>query len=150
MIEPPRPAATRRCATAWATKNAAAHVDRHHRVVVLDPHVEHVGRPIGAGVVDQHVERRRRRDRACHGVEVGDVEHQRLGPAAVGPDSHRRLLDLLGGACDQGNVRAGLGERRRGGQSDAAPSAGYQGAPTVEPERRRAGQAGLGHSAASP
>ena len=61
-----------------------AHVEAHDRVEVLDRDVHQQLRPVGAGIVDQDVERLRRADRRLHGGEVGDVEHQRsaLSPRA--------------------------------------------------------------------
>src|SRR5262249_40056338 len=66
----------------------------------------------------------RRRDRAPHGIEIGDVELKRVGLVTARDDRLRRGLDLLARARGERHVRAGLCQRRRRGEPDAASAAG--------------------------
>ena len=91
-------------------------------------------RPIHAGVVDEDLKRLGRGDRLSRGLDVGDVEHQRVGLLAAGADGTRRILDFLFGARGERDMRAGRGQRRRRRKPDAAAAAGNQRAPAVEAE----------------
>jgi len=135
MIEPPRLASIRRRATACAMKKAARTLSAKmtSKSSTLTS-IRAAGRLV-AGVVDQHVEGLRRRDRTAHGIEVGDVELERVGLVAARDDRLRRGLDLLARARGERHLRAGLRQRRRRGEPDAASAAGDQRAFAVETER---------------
>ena len=87
-------------------------------------------------------------DRCLHGVDVGDVEHERVGLLAARADRVGGLLDLVRGARGERHMRAGIGQRRCGREPDAAPGAGHQRALAVEPERGRRSSTARTHSAA--
>ena len=75
-----------------------------------------------------------------HGVEIGDVELERVGPVAARDDCLRRGLDLLAGARGERHVRAGLRQRRCRGETDAASAAGDERTFAVETEGGRFGE----------
>ena len=105
-----------------------------HRVEIGLGHLPHRLWAVGAGVVDEHVERRSCRKEGRHGVQVTDVEHGGHRLATGGDDGIGCRLDFVGGAGDQRHFGARLGQRRRRCQPDPAPRAGHQRAPAVEPE----------------
>ena len=115
-------------------EEGGAHIEIEDGVEVLDRHVRQIGRPVDAGIVDQDLIRRARRQRRTHRVDIGDVERERVGLLPARADGGGGFLDFLFGARDQRDMRAGIGQRRRGGQPDAAPAAGHQRAAAVEAE----------------
>ena len=121
-------------------EEGSTHVEREDGVEILDLHVHEIGRPVGAGIVDQNVEGLGRCDRRAHRRNVGDVERQRRGASPARADRRRRRLDLGRGARRERHMRAGLRERRAGRQSDAAAAAGDERAPAVETEGWRCGE----------
>ena len=147
MIEPGRFASIRRRATACAMKKAARTLRAKMASKSSILHVHQDGRPVGAGIVDQDVERvggaRWRPRTASRSVTSSTSASAAL---AAGADRGRRLLDLASGARRERHVRARRGKRRGSREPDAAPAAGDQRAPAVEPERGRGGE--LHHSAA--
>ena len=147
MIEPPLPGLHHAPRHRLGDEERGALVERRDGVVVLLGHLQERRRAVGAGVVHQHVERRLRFDRGADGGEVGHVEHQRLGAAAFVADLGGGGFDLGRGARRQHDMRAGLRQRGRGRQANAAAGAGDQSAAAVEPKRRRArqGLSGVGH-----
>ena len=108
-----------------------------------DRHLGEGLRPVHAGVVEEHVVGVAVRDEPREAVEIGDVASLRIGRAAAGADRRGAGLDLLGGARHERHMRAGVGERRRRGKPDAAPSPGHERTPAVEAER---GGGGKGHA----
>ena len=111
-----------------------AHVEAHDGVEVLDGDVEQQLGPVGAGVVDEDVERLGARDRGLHGGEVGDVEDERLGLLPARTDRRRRRLDLARRARHQRHMRSGVRQRRGRRQADAPPGARHQRTLAVEAE----------------
>ena len=93
-------------------EEGGAHVEPHDDVEVFDRDVGQHLRPVGAGVVDQDVERLGLRDGAANRVDVSDVERQRLGLVAARTDRLGRGLDFGLGARRERHVRAGCGKRR--------------------------------------
>src|SRR5262249_47348854 len=71
---------------------------------------------------------------------IGDVELERVGLVAARGDRLRRGLDLLARARGERHVRAGLCQRRRRSEPDAASAAGDQRALAVETEGGRFGE----------
>ena len=112
-----------------------AHIERENGVEVLDLDVRQMRRPVHAGIVDEDLKRFGRGDRLSRGLDVGDIEHQRVGLLAAGADGARRILDFLLGARGECHMRAGRGQRRRRRKPDAAATAGDERALAVEPER---------------
>ena len=92
-------------------------------------------RPVDAGIVDQDVEARQRRDRPAHRRIVGHVERQRARLSAATGDFRRHLLQFARGAAVQQQFGAGIGQRQCHGPPDAASRAGHQRELAVEPER---------------
>jgi hypothetical protein len=90
---------------------SGAHVEPHDDVEILDADIHQRLRAIGAGIVDEDIERRCLADRRLHGGEVGDVERERLGLMSAGADGRGGGLDLILGARRQRHLRPGLGER---------------------------------------
>ena len=113
-----------------------AHVEREDRVEILDLDVRQRSRPVHAGIVDENLKRLGRGDRPPRGLDVGDVEHQRVGLLAARADRRRRILDFAFGARGERHMRAGRRQRRRRRKPDAAPAAGDQRALAVEAEAR--------------
>ena len=141
MIEPGSFASTSRSATACATKNAA----RTLSPMMMSKSSTVTSTSIFGRLVPALLTRMsngsRCRQRAPHGVDVGDVERQRVGLVAARAD--RRRPPPRSRPC----VRAAsvtcapaCGERRGRRQPDAAPAAGDQRALAVEAERGRAGE----------
>ena len=87
-----------------------------------------------------------RGDRLAHGVEIGHVERQRIGLAAFGFDRGGGVFDVLPGAGGERDMRAGIGQRDRRRQPDAAAGAGHQRALAVEAKGGRGRK--VHHSAA--
>jgi len=75
-----------------------------------------------------------------HRVEIGNVERQRVGEAALGPDRRRRLADLTRRPRRERHMRPRLCERGGGGQPNPPPRARDERAAAVEAEGRRAGE----------
>ena len=137
MIEPGRLAATRRPATACATKNAAR---------TLSPMMTSKSSTVTSGsifgrlvpaLLIEHVERLGFRHRRPDRRDVGDVESKCVGLIATRTDRLGRRLDLACRARRERDVCAGCGQRGCGREPDAAPAARHQRALAVEPERRR-------------
>jgi hypothetical protein len=124
-----------------------ADVEPEDEVEVLNLHVDERRRLVGAGVIDENIERCLRGDCSLHGFDIAHVEHQRLGLVAARADGLSRFLDLGGGACRERHMRAGFGQCGRRREPDAAPGAGHQRAPPVETEGGRFGEVDA-HSAA--
>ena len=118
----------------------SAHVERKDGVEILDFDVGQMRRPIHAGIVDEDLKRFGRGDSLPRGLDVGHVEHQRVGFLAAGADRGRRVFDFLFGARGECDMRAGRRQRRRRREPDAAPAAGNQRTPAVEPEGRSLGE----------
>ena len=91
-------------------------------------------RAVHAGVVDKNLKRLGCRYGAPRGLNVGHVEHQRVGFLAAGADGVRRVFDFRPCARSKRHVGAGCGQRRRRRKPDAAPAAGDERAFAVEPE----------------
>jgi hypothetical protein len=121
-------------------KISRAHVERKHEIEILDFDVDKRRRPVGAGIVDQDVERRLRRNRLGRGVDVAHVERERRGCLPARANGLGRFLNFLGGTRGERHLRAGVGQRRGAGEPDAAPGAGHQRAPPVEAEGGGFGQ----------
>lgn len=117
-----------------------------HRVEIGLGHLPHRLWAVGAGVVDEHVERRSCRKEGRHGVQVTDVEHGGHRLATGGDDGIGCRLDFVGGAGDQRHFGTRLGQRRRRCQPDAPAGTAHQRPLAIEPERDLARQ--HGHSAA--
>ena len=115
-------------------EESGAHIQPHDGVEVLDLDVDQRRRPVHAGIVDQHLKRRACGKRCLDGGDIGDVERQRVGLLAARADRRRRFLDFGRRACGQRHMRAGVGQRGGGGETDAAPGAGDQRALAVEAE----------------
>src|SRR5260370_1376767 len=90
-------------------------------VEILDLDVHQMSWTIGAGIVDEHVERFRCRDRTAHGVEIGDVELERVGLVPARAKGLCRSLDLRLRARNERHVCARLGQRRGCREPVAAP-----------------------------
>ena len=117
-------------------------VQRGDGVVVLLGHIEERRRPVGAGVVDQDVERRLASIAARTAARsvTSSTSASALPPSVA--DLGRGRLDLGRGARRQHDMRAGLRQGRGCRQADAAAGAGDQGAAAVEAEAARGMRAG--------
>ena len=124
-------------------EKCGADVQPHDGVEVQDRHLGEGLRPVHAGVVEEHVVGVAVRDEPREGVEISDVASLRIGRAAAGADRRGAGVDLLARARNERHMRAGIGERRRRGQPDAAPGPGHERASAVEAER---GGGGKGHA----
>ena len=121
-------------------EEGGAHVEGKDGVEILDLDVHQMRRAIGAGIVDEHVERFGCRHGAAHRVEIGNVELKRVGLVPARANGVCRGLDLRLRARNERHMRAGLRQRRSCREPDAAPAAGDQRALAVETERRRFGK----------
>jgi len=91
-------------------------------------------RPVYAGIVDQDLKRLGGSDSSSRHLDVGDVEHQRIGPVATFADRVRGFVDFsLGPRCKR-DMRAGRRQRRSSREPDAATGTGNQRALAVEAE----------------
>ena len=79
-------------------------VEAEYRVVVFFGHVAHRLGPVGAGIVDEDVERGPRVEEGSDGRQVGNVEHCGLGVAAK---RGSRSLDFAGASRNQRHCGAG-------------------------------------------
>src|ERR1700733_5514132 len=83
-----------------------------------------------AGIADEDIELAvtfmQRRAEPGDAVEIGEVERHQSGAAAVLADLVIELFEAALRPRHRDNMRAGLGQRARGGIADAARSAGYQ------------------------
>ena len=102
------------------------------RVVIVLGHVQEGARAVGAGVVDQDVERVGGIDGGADGGKVGDVQDQRGGLAAGFADLAGGLGNLDDSAGHKGDVGANLGQCGGSGQTDTAAGASDQGAAAVQ------------------
>ena len=73
---------------------------------------------------------------------IGDVDSERL---RIG-NRRRGRVEIRGSSCDKSHMRTGIDERRGRGKTNATACSRDEGAPAVEPERRRFGQRNV-HSA---
>ena len=117
-----------------------ADVEREHEVEVLDLHLDERRRLVGAGVVDQNVERLARGNRGARSLHVTHIDRKRIGLLAAIANRNGCSLDLRRGAGGERHMRAGVGQRGGRGEPDAAARAGHERAPAVEAERGRAGE----------
>ena len=141
MIEPGCFASIRRARHRLRHEKGGAHVEREDEVEILDLHVDERRRPVGAGIVDQDVERRLRGDRRLHRVDVAHVERERRRPVCPRARIASAASSIsFARARGERHMRAGVGQRGGGGQPDAAPAAGHQRAPAVEAEGGRLGE----------
>src|SRR6478752_2622619 len=107
------------------------HVEAERLVEEAVAGLHELPRERAADVVDHGVEPAelvvRRLRQAADGVEVAEVggDHQAAAPGRA--DLLRDHLELLGGACGNEHVGAGLGERDGGGGAEAAARAGDDG-----------------------
>ena len=86
-----------------------AHVEREHEVEVLELDVDERGRAVGAGVVDQDVERRLRGDGDLRRLDVAHVERERVRALPARADRCGGVLDFVGRCAP----RASRARRRR-------------------------------------
>ena len=142
MIDPALPRGCQPFGDRLCDKVGGAQVQAGDGVVVVLGDVEEGARAIGAGIVDQDVERISHLDRSADGGQVGNVERQRVGVAASFLDRSGGFGDLGGGSSKQGDVGADLGQGRRGSQADAATRSGDQGSPAI---KAHGGEAGKDH-----
>ena len=134
MIEPGSFASISRSATVCAMKKAARTLSAKMASKSSTVTSGSIGRPVHAGIVDQDLIGRARGQAPAHRVDVGDVEHQRIGLLPARADGGGGLLDFAFGARRERHMRASIGQRRRCRQPDAAPAAGHQRAAAVEAE----------------
>ena len=92
-----------------------AHVQPHHEIEVLDLHIDKRRRPVGAGIVDEDVERFRAGDYLFHRLHVAYIERERVSLLLARADGAGGLLDILRCAGGQRDMRAGVRQRRGGG-----------------------------------
>jgi hypothetical protein len=131
MIEPASFASIRRAASLRHEKRRA-HVERENRIEVFDLDVSQQRRTIHAGIVDENLKRLCRRNRLSRGLDVGDIDNERVGLLASRTDCRSRFFDLGFGTRRERHMRAGLRQCRGCRQPDAAPAAGDQRASAVE------------------
>ena len=108
MIEPGSLASIKPQRHRLRHEERGAHVKRKYRVEILDLDVRQKRRAVHAGIVDQDLKRRGGGDGAPYGLDIGDVEHERIGPLAARADRGGGVLDLALGARRERHMRAGL------------------------------------------
>ena len=122
----------------------SAHVEAHDGVEVVDGDVEQRLWAVGAGIVDEDVERvgaaAMARCMAARSV-TSSTSVSAFWPRARIAAAAASISDC--GAGCQGDVRAGIGQRTGGGEADAAAGAGDEGTLAVEAEG--GGRGKLGH-----
>ena len=89
---------------------------------------------VGAGARHQHVEPRQVSDDCADALGVGDVAGDRGGLPSKPTNLAGEVVELMCGAAHGNDVRSGLGQRERARPPDAAPGAGHERDPAVEPE----------------
>src|SRR3977135_2496868 len=86
------------------------------------------GGPGDAGIADENVELAvtfvQRGAKPCDAVEVGEIERHQCRAAAILADLVVEFFEAALGSRQRNNMRAGLGQRTRGGMADAARRAG--------------------------
>ena len=127
-------------------------IETQNRVIILLAHLLDRLGPVRARVVDEDIERRRvgeQRDR----VQIGQVQRQWIGHAAIRPDRVRRQRDLARRPRGQRHMRPCL--RQRGGrrQPNPPPRPGHERAAAVQAEGGGVGEhhrAGCSRGSATP
>ncbi len=93
-----------------------------HEIEILDLHVDKWRRPVGAGIVDQDVERRLRSDGFLHRLDVAHVERERVRLLPARADRLRALPRSPLRARGERDMRAGVGQRGGRGQAEPRPA----------------------------
>ena len=110
-------------------------VEAEHYVIIFLADFRHRLGAIGAGVIDEDVERGAIGEEGVSGAAVRDVEHRSGAAHRLG-----RRLDLGRCARDERDQRARFGERGRGGKTDPAPRPRDESTAPIKTETGRLGK----------
>ena len=106
---------------------------------------------VGAGAVDQNLERPGVGQGLFHSHRVGDIQHQHVGLGPIGTQSGSGSMQLGTRTGCQRDHRPGLCQGMGCGQPNAPTRPGHQGAAAIQAERGRDrvdhGRRGLAHGA---
>src|SRR5262249_48281731 len=91
---------------------------------------------VAAGIVDQHVERRKPGEDFLHGLRVGDVADNRFGFSSPALYLGHCLLELARGAGKKQHFGARLRESERARAADAAAGAAHERGAAIEAKAR--------------
>ncbi len=103
-----------------SSEKCRAQVEAEHGIELILRHVEEVSRAVGAGVVEQDVERIPLGQRGLQHRRVADIASQSLGLSTGITDRSGRRFDLAAGTRHQRDVRTGRSQCGGAGEADAA------------------------------